>query len=500
MITDQYIHASEVMNQLSAVSVRLDIDYKICSIAGDTSEIGVYKFELFNTIFDFLPNSLIDAVKENLQKSFRTHQKVQTDVNYISIDNEQKKLRVVCNTLNIDAEVFYLVTFLKLSVTDEIIREINGFESYEEARRQLEISEARFNAFFENDPVMHMSVNPENGLIADCNQYVIEKLELQDKNEIIGKPIYSVFTEEKKARCLALVERFKKEGKLKSEEMELITKKGKVIPVILYTVAQRDEHGKIILSRSTLVDISDLKNAQRRLNKKRKRLELLNKELEQFVSTCSHDLQEPLATIKFAGDVLGKLYNDKLDQKGRDYLMYIDEAVDRLTKQIRSLLAHSRIGINAERSLVNTNSLVSTVIKDLGKRITESEAKICVDKLPKVEAYGVELRLIFLNLISNAIKYAKENCKPIINISAVQCNKYVTFSVSDNGIGISKQDTKEIFKIFNRVNESNPNKGTGVGLAHCDKIVRMHEGKLWVESNLDEGSAFFFKIRKEYDH
>ncbi len=500
MITDQYIHASEVMSQLSAVSVRLNIDYEICSIAGDTNEIGVHEFELYHTIFDFLPDSLIDSVKENLQKSFRTHQKVQTDVNYINVINEQKKLRVISNTLNIDAEIFYLVTFLRLPVTDQIIREINGYESYEEARRQLEISEARFNAFFENDPVMHMSVNPENGLIADCNQFVIEKLELQDKNDIIGQPIYSIFTDEKKIRCLALVERFKKEGKLKSEEMELVTKKGKVIPVILYTVAQRDEHGKIILSRSTLVDITDLKNAQRRLNKKRKRLELLNKELEQFVSTCSHDLQEPLATIKFAGDVLGKLYNDKLDQKGRDYLMYIDEAVDRLTKQIRSLLAHSRIGINSERSFVNTNKIVSTVIKDLGKRIIENKAEIIVDELPEVEAYGVELRLIFLNLISNAIKYSKKNCVPIIKIGATECNEFVMFSVADNGIGISKEDTKEIFKIFNRVNESNPNKGTGVGLAHCDKIVRMHEGKLWVESNLKKGSTFFFKIRKQYDH
>ncbi|WP_010182862.1 sensor histidine kinase [Aquimarina agarilytica] len=500
MITQQYIDANELMSQLSAVSVRLDIDYKICSIAGDTSEIGVHSFELYQNLFDFLPVSLIDSVKENLQKSFRTNKKVKTNVNYIGINNKQKRLKVISSIIAIDTESFYLVTFLKLPVTDNIVREINGYESYEEARRKLEISEAKFNYFFENDPVMHINVNPETGLIADCNKFVVQKLELENKNAIIGNPIYKIFTEEKKERCLALLEKFKAEGELKSEEMELITTKGKIIPVILYTVAQRDEYGKIILSRSTLVDITDLKNAQKRLNQKRIRLELLNKELEQFVSTCSHDLQEPLATIKFAGDVLGKLYKDKFDQKGRDYLMYIDEAVDRLTKQIRSLLAHSRIGVNAERSFVNTNDLVNTAIKDLGKRISENKAEVVVDKLPMVEAYGVELRLVFLNLISNAIKYRKKNRIPKIKIGAAQCNDYVMFSVADNGIGISKEDSKEIFKIFNRVNETNPNKGTGVGLAHCDKIVRMHEGKLWVESNVDKGSTFFFKIRKQYVH
>ncbi|WP_010522911.1 sensor histidine kinase [Aquimarina agarivorans] len=499
MVTDQYINANELMTQLSAVSVRLNIDYEIDSIAGKTCEIGVHEFKLEKSLFKFLPESLVESVKETLQKSFRTNQKVQTDVNYIGVNNEQRKVRIVSNTVDVNSKVFYLVTFLRLPVKDKIIREINGFESYEEARRQLEISEARFNSFFENDPVMHVSVNPSTGLIADCNKFVIEKLELSDKSDIIGQPIYSIFTDEKRIRCLSLLEKFKVEGKLKSEEMDMVTKSGKIITVILYTVAQRDEYGKIILSRSTLVDITDLKNAQKRHDRKRNRLELLNKELEQFVSTCSHDLQEPLATIKFAGDVLSKLYHDKLDAKGHDYLKYIDEAVDRLTKQIRSLLAHSRIGINAERSVVNTDNLVATVIKDLGKRIIESNAQVTVDKLPNVEAYGVELRLVFLNLISNAIKYSKQGVIPKIQISAEHCDDFVMFSVADNGIGISRQDSKEIFKIFNRVNETNPNKGTGVGLAHCDKIVRMHDGKLWVESNIDGGSTFFFKIKKSYD-
>ena len=101
-------------------------------------------------------------------------------------------------------------------------------------------------------------------------------------------------------------------------------------------------------------------------------------------------------------------------------------------------------------------------------------------------------------MISNAIKYGHPERDPEIRIDYRQCNEYTEFTITDNGIGISEKDCKEIFKIFNRVNDENPNKGTGVGLAHCEKIVHMHEGELWVESIPNFGSTFYFKIRRQF--
>jgi len=163
------------------------------------------------------------------------------------------------------------------------------------------------------------------------------------------------------------------------------------------------------------------------------------------------------------------------------------------------LLSHIRIGQNAERTSVDTNELIKTVTKDLGKSISNTRAKIIVnDTLPTVKAYKVELRLLFQNLISNAIKYHKKGRIPKIEIESFSDASYTYFSIKDNGIGISELDQKEIFKIFNRVNDKSPHKGDGVGLAHCEKIVRMHEGDISIQSVVGKGSVFTFKLKKNY--
>jgi len=489
-----------LISQLNAYCLHVDLSYNIIDILGCSECLGFQKASLYANVFDNLPKPVSESLLENIQKNLRTNSTEKAEVTYVDKNNLQKKVKIITNIIDSEDQVFYLVTFIVLPLTtDENTRINNGYESYEEARRQLEFSENRYNSFFENDPVMHFSVNPATGLIADCNKFSVKKLGIGNKEEIIGEPIYTIFTDEKRERCLSLLEKFKQEGYLDSEEMEMKTKSGGTIPVILYTTAQRDENGKVLLSRSTLVDISDLKNAQKRLIQKRIRLENMNMELEQFVSTCSHDLQEPLATIKFANDLIGKLYKDKLDAQGQSYVRYVDEAVDRLTSQIRSLLSHIRLGQNAERTKVDTNELLKTVTKDLGKSISSSRAQIKIsDSLPVIKAYRVELRLLFQNLISNAIKYRKKGRTPKIEISATRDKNYTYFSIKDNGIGVSEIDQKEIFKIFNRVNENSPHKGDGVGLAHCEKIVRMHEGDISIQSELGVGSTFVFKLKRNY--
>ena len=488
----------EITSQLNAYCIRLDLSYNIIDSVGDATQFGFSANNKFSNVFESLPNRVSETLLENLQTNLRTNTIEKVEVSYYDTNKLNKKARIISNLITSNEEAYFFVTFILLDNLESELSD-NNYESFLEAKRKLEFSENRYTSFFENDPVMHFSVNPANGLIADCNKFAVKKLGLNDKSEVLGKPVYTIFTDEKYEHCLSLLDKFKNQGYLDSEEMELKTKSGGAIPVILYTTAQRDENGKILLSRSTLVDISELKNTQKRLNQKRKRLEIMNKELEQFVSTCSHDLQEPLATIKFANDLIGKLYGGKLDEKGKSYVKYVDEAVDRLTKQIRSLLSHIRLGQNAERSIVDTNTLLDTVLKDLGKSISNSDAKIIkLNALPTIKAYKVELRLLFQNIISNAIKYRKDDVAPLIKVSA-DCNQdYHIFSISDNGIGVSELNQKEIFKIFNRVNDDSPHKGDGVGLAHCEKIVRMHEGAITIKSQLGEGSVFTFKLKKDY--
>jgi len=486
--------------QLNAFCLYVDMSYHIFNIIGDATFLGLSNIKLFTNIFDNFPKPISEGVLQNIQRNLRTNVTEKSEIHYIAKNREPKKVEIITSLITSGKESFYFITFLPLSMISGIDnRIIRDHESYKEAKRQLEFSENRYNSFFENDPVMHFSVNPATGFITDCNKYAINKLRINSKEEIIGKPIYTIYTKEKKDRCLFLIEKFKKEGYLDNEEMEIQPKTGESIPVILYTTAQRDENGKVLVSRSTLVDISELKNTQKRLNQKRMRLENMNTELEQFISTCSHDLQEPLATIKFANDLIDKLYGKKLNDTGRGYIRYVDEAVDRLTSQIRSLLSHIQIGQNAERTTVDTHELLKTVIKDLGNSITNSKAQVDIlNTLPIIEAYEVELRLLFQNLLSNAIKYSKKGEIPKIEIYSFSNKDFTFFSVKDNGIGISTLDQKEIFKIFNRINHESPNKGDGVGLAHCKKIIKMHEGDITIESELGKGSVFTVKLKKNY--
>ncbi|WBL21179.1 CheR family methyltransferase [Zunongwangia sp. HRR-M8] len=379
--------------------------------------------------------------------------------------------------------------------TEGIVITFVDIESLQKAKNKLLASERRFKSFYEEDPVLHFSVDPKTSEIVQCNQEAVEKLEYDSKEDIIGKPIFELYEDESKLRALRLNKLFQEKGELKNVEQEMVTKNGRVVPVIMNSTVELDENGNGITNRFTCVDISELKTVQDELEQQKKDLQRANHDLEQFVSICSHDLQEPLSTIKFGSDILGKIYSDKLDQKGKDYIKYIDEASDRLSAQIKALLEHSRIGRNTKKKMVDTRELAEVVKYDLTKRIKDTNAKVHIGSLPKLKVYEVEMRLLFQNLLSNALKYCAKDKTPEVRISSYQEDEYWVFSVMDNGIGISEEDQKNIFTIFNRVPTEEKYEGTGVGLAHVHKIVILHGGTIWVDSQPGVGSTFYFKIK-----
>ena len=365
----------------------------------------------------------------------------------------------------------------------------------QKSKEKLIASEKRFKSFYEEDPVVHISVDPQTQLIVQCNEMAVKKLGYETKEDLIDKPIYDLYNEESQLKALKTNKEFKNNGTIVNMEQNMLTATGDLLPVILNATAEKDVDGRVMTIRYTCVDISDLKKAEIQLKQQHEDLARANKDLEQFVSICSHDLQEPLSTIKFGSDVLGKLYATKLDEKGKNYIQYIKNASTRLSDQIKALLEHSRIGRNGEKSLVNTKEVVEVVKYDLGKRIKDTNAKVNAGNLPKIMGYEVELRLLFQNLISNAIKYTPIERDPDVRIASYRDGDYWVFSVTDNGYGISEEDKKNIFTIFNRIKETDTNEGTGVGLAHVEKIVKLHEGTIWVESQIGVGSTFYFKLK-----
>ena len=378
---------------------------------------------------------------------------------------------------------------------DGVVITFIDIENLQKSREKLQASEKRFKSFYEEDPVMHISVHPQSYKIIHCNKMTVKQLKYDSKEELIGKSIYDLYNEEAQVAALRSSKDFAENGVLINLEQNLLTKTGESLPVILNAISEKDEDDNILSIRYTFVEIAALKKAQDQLREQKADLERANRDLEQFVSICSHDLQEPLSTIKFGIDILGKLYASKLDEKGQNYVSYIKQASTRLSEQIRALLEHSRIGRNGQKKLVDTKEIVEVVKYDLGKRIKDTNAKIHSGDLPKIMGYEVELRLLFQNLISNAIKYTPKDRNPEVRISAYREGKYWVFSIVDNGIGIAKEDQARIFTIFNRVKQEDSSDGTGVGLAHVEKIVLLHNGIIWVDSQEGVGSSFYFKLK-----
>ena len=363
-------------------------------------------------------------------------------------------------------------------------------------QERLRISETNFGFLYEDNPVMHATINPLTGYIVNCNSMLVSNLGYKNKKAVLGTHISEIVTKKSSIKILALLEASLSQGPIASEEITLKTKKGKSIQAILNSRAIYNKAGIVVKSIFTLVDISEIKKAQRKAKNKKEDLERVNKDLEQFVSICSHDLQEPLATIRFSSDFLMQKFTDELSPKGKEYIGYIHEASGRMAQQIKGLLEHSRIGRDLKITKVDVQEQLEVAKYDLKKRIQETNATIISEKLPKIKGYKVELRLLFQNLLSNALKYAKKQVAPIINIAVNEEEDFWIFSVSDNGIGIKQEDIEDLFTIFSRVPTQQKQEGSGVGLAHAEKIVKLHEGTIWVESEFGEGSTFYFKIKK----
>lgn len=263
------------------------------------------------------------------------------------------------------------------------------------------------------------------------------------------------------------------------------------------------------LSNSTaelLEKVKELDRQQEELSAHKVKLEDLNvelvaknRELERFTSIASHDLQEPLRTIGNMTQLISKKYYTNFDEQGKKILDYVTTATNRMTNLIRGLLEFSRIGNKRQTQNVDCQELIRIIVLDLNAALKNSAGQIIFNQLPVVNGNPIELRILFQNLISNALKFRKSEVPPVIEVSAKENSSHFEFCVKDNGIGIDTEDFEKIFFIFQRLHPTEEYEGTGLGLAYCRKIVELHGGKIWINSSQGSGSSFYFTLTKSHE-
>jgi signal transduction histidine kinase len=233
---------------------------------------------------------------------------------------------------------------------------------------------------------------------------------------------------------------------------------------------------------------------ERKVEQRTQELQSKNRELQQFAYIASHDLQEPLRTTTGFVHLFRKQYYGQIDETADKYLDYIVQSSERMKMLINDLLDYSKLGQEKKLQLTDCNKLMEEVLADLQKIIHETNTKIHVGSLPVLQVYPTEFKLLLQNLITNAIKFRKRGESPIIHIGADNQDGCWKFTVSDNGIGIEKKNQERIFTLFQRLHSRSEYDGSGIGLAHCKKIVEMHRGRVYVESEFGKGSNFIFSV------
>ncbi len=366
------------------------------------------------------------------------------------------------------------------------------------AQEALSSSQSFLNSIVENIPNMLFIKDAKELKFIRLNKAGEELLGFT-REDLYNKNDYDFFTKEEADFFTSKDRSVLNGGKLLEIPEEFVHTKNKGVRILeTKKIPMLDEKGNPQYLLGISNDITERKNMEAELKDKSAELARSNQELEQFAYVASHDLQEPLRMVNSYLQILSKRYKDNLDKDAHDFIAFAVDGSNRMRNLINSLLEYSRINRLKAFEKVDLNVLTKEVLHDLKGRIVESKATITIDELPIVFGDHVLLSQLFLNLIANAIKFKGAN-QPIIHISFKKQKDEFLFSVKDNGIGIKPQYSEKIFVIFQRLNSKEKYEGTGIGLAICKKIVERHEGKIWIESEIDKGTTFYFTIKENLE-
>lgn len=379
----------------------------------------------------------------------------------------------------------------------------NNITKNKRVEMALKESEEKFREIFNkaNDMItlVELGKNGQPGRFLEVNDVATERLGYS-KEEFLKMKTIDIIDQEYRPQVAKNADNLKENNNATFEIVHM-TKWGSKIPVEVSTHIFKLKGKEVILAISR--DIGERKQAEKQLKKLVGDLKSSNDELEQFIYSAYHDLQEPLRTVASYTQLIAHRYKDELDSDANDFIDYAVNGARKMQQIIKDLIEYSSVITDgSEFKSVDLQNVLNAAVLNLNVVIESNNAKITHDKLPKIIADEGQMVQLFQNLIENAIKFKKPDEPPEIHISASedeQNNEYI-FKVTDNGIGLEPQYAERIFVIFQKLHTLDKYPGNGIGLAVSKRIIKRHGGHIWVESEPQNGATFYFTIPYDIEY
>lgn len=363
----------------------------------------------------------------------------------------------------------------------------------------LRESEAKFNNVFMASPAGIIIVRLADRKFVEVNDAIVQ-MTGYTREELIGRTsveIGLIVDFDERSRLLRQMEH---QGALNHVEVKLRHKSGQIIHIIhsAHTTRIRGEPHVVTLAYDiTIQKMAEetVRNLNRELANTVRNLEAANTELEAFTYTVSHDLRAPIRAIRGFADILHDACKETLDARSTRTIEVIKASAARMETLIDDLLAFSRSGKKTmQKTDVQVNAMVKAAVQEAQGTAGNTQAEIRILTMLPCRGDTELLHQVFVNLISNALKYSRTKAEPRIEIGSTIDGNHIVYYVRDNGVGFDMTYYGKLFEVFQRLHARDEFEGTGVGLAIVKRIVERHGGRVWAEGTRGEGATFYFAL------